>query len=261
MVSLGRRSGMKFVAGFLRTPSLCRRLLAVLLLAPLFTSCATVPNALSPDQIPSLKLTAVNVGFSQDARIVWGDGERAYAASKGLPFTESDKVANTPEGQAYVRNIITSKVKSAMQDKIAERLNGSRPVRVEVTVTELAIASTAQRIIIGGSHGMTADVAVVDAKTGEILAIHPALHAPVAAGQGFVGALLENAFIEEPIDRVTKLHATLYSIWLLYGGKKRTARNFGDTFSVADRPPSAERKRLDVMASHSAAWRAAATGS
>lgn len=191
------------------------RLLLALFLAPALAGCATVSHTLSPEQVAGFRLTAVTVGFAPDARIVWGDGERAYAASKGVAAIEARSVADTPQGQAYLRNAIASKVKGAMQEHLAERLTGSRPVRVEITVKEFAMAHAVQRVVLGGSHLMTADVNLVDAKTGETLVARPALVAPVAGGQGIVGALAEDVFMDEPADRVVKFYAQLYSIWLL----------------------------------------------
>ena len=72
-----------------------------------------------------MRLTGVDVTFAPDANIWWGDGERAFAASKGKPATESDELAKTPEGQAYLRNTIASKVKSSME----RNLSGGLKVR------------------------------------------------------------------------------------------------------------------------------------
>jgi hypothetical protein len=190
----------------------CRLLLVVVSVAAL-AGCAA-PNALTPEQVASFRLSGVNVGFAPDARIMWGDGERAYAESKGVAAYASDTVANTPEGQAYLRNTIAAKVKGAMLDRLGERLNGSRPVRVEVTVTKFIVSSAIQRVIVGGGHQLMGDVSLVDAKTGETLAVRPELVAVVAAGQGVVGVLAEQMFNPQPVDELAKLYATLYGFWL-----------------------------------------------
>src|SRR6185436_12085731 len=96
--------------------------------------CVTASNTLSLDEVANLRLAGVNVRIAPDATIWWGDGERAYAASKGQPATESDALAKTPEGQAYLRNTVSGKIKAAMERKLSATLVGARPVRAEVTV-------------------------------------------------------------------------------------------------------------------------------
>src|SRR3954454_21793224 len=110
----------------------------------------TATNTLSLDDVATLKLTGVDVTFAPEANIWWGDGERAFAASKGQPATESENLAKTPEGQAYLRNTIAAKVRTAVEQKLSPGLAGPRPVRANVLVREVRIASAIQRIIIGG---------------------------------------------------------------------------------------------------------------
>ena len=195
-----------------------RRLLALgaaILLGALVSGCVTVSNNLPPEQVATFRLVGVKVDFAPDARIGWGDGERAYASLKGLPAHESDTVANTPEGRAYVRNAIATKVKAAMERHLAGQLNGTRPVRVEVGVKNVEIASAIQRILVGGHHHMTADVHVVDAKTGQVLVSYPAQKAMAGAGQGLLGTMIDHAAFAEPIDRIVENYASQYGNWLL----------------------------------------------
>jgi hypothetical protein len=191
------------------------RLFLALLLAPALAGCATVANTLSADQVASFRLTGVNVGFTPDAKIAWGDGELAYAASKGVASHESGSVANTPEGKAYLRNAVASKLKPAMQESLAGRLNGSRSVRVDVTVKEVFVSSVVQRVAIGGSHLIIGDVNLVDAKSGEVLAAKPGVIGIMGAGAGVLGVVVDGAFRDEPIDGVTRSFASVYGTWLL----------------------------------------------
>jgi hypothetical protein len=177
--------------------------------------CVTASNTLSLDEVANLRLAAVNVSFAPEATIWWGDGERAYAASKGQPATESDTLAKTPEGQAYLRNTIAGKIKAAMERKLAATLVGARPVRAEVTVKGLQIWSAIHRIVIGGHHTMVADVTLVDARTGAIVLPYAAQSSMAMAGQGIAGALVDAAVMAEPIDRVVNNYADQYGDWLL----------------------------------------------
>ena len=199
-----------------------RRVVALPALALALAGCmTTASNTLPQDRVASFRVTAVNVGFSRDARIVWGDGERAYAATKGLPAHQSDTVANTPEAQSYMRNVIGSKMKAAMGRRLSERLKGSNPVRVDVTISELSLSSAVQRILVGGHHTLTADVSLVDAKTGAVLIEYPAQKSTSMAGQGIGGALLDQALLAEPLDRVADGYASEYAYWLMPDDKTR----------------------------------------
>jgi hypothetical protein len=101
--------------------------LSLVLLAALAVSgCVTTSNSLSPEQVASFRLAAVNVGFAPDARISWADGERAYAASKRVAALNPEMLANSPEAQAFIRSTVASKVKGAMQERLAGQLGGSR---------------------------------------------------------------------------------------------------------------------------------------
>lgn len=178
-------------------------------------SCVTTSNTLSPEQVASFRLAAVNVGFAPDARILWADGERAYAASKRVAALNPEVVANSPEAQAFIRNAIASKVKGAMQERLAAQLTGSRPVRAEITVKHFETSSVVQRVVIGGSYFMIGEVNLVDAKTADVLVAYPTLTGVAAAGQGVLGTLVDKAFFDEPIDRVVNAFAVKYSAWLL----------------------------------------------
>lgn len=178
----------------------------------------TATNTLSLDDVATLKLVGVDVTFAPEANIWWGDGERAFAASKGQPATESETLAKTPEGQAYLRNSVASKVKASMERNLSGALTGARPVRVRVTVKHVYISGAVQRVIVGGGHGMTADVTIVDAKTGATLLPYAGQSKGTSAGQGLGGVLVDAALLGDPMDRTIDNYARTYSNWLLHKG-------------------------------------------
>ena len=191
------------------------RVLPVAVLALALGGCVTAAvNTLHVDQIASLRLAGVNVAVAPDARIGWGDGGRAYAASKGVPADQSNTVANTPEARAYMRNTIGSKVKAAMERHLGGKLTGSRPVRVEVAVKEVTIPSVVQRVLVGGHHTMTADVTLVDARTGAVIIAYSGQRTAAMTGQGVAGVLVESVAAGDPVDRVVDNYAAQYSFWL-----------------------------------------------
>src|SRR4051812_46742093 len=58
--------------------------LAVLAGALALTGCVTAENSLSANDIANMKLTGVSISYAPDALVIWDDGIRAYAASKGI---------------------------------------------------------------------------------------------------------------------------------------------------------------------------------
>jgi len=192
-----------------------RKAILFALMAIGLAGCVTATNSLTTNDVASFRMTGATVRFAPDVKIWWGDGERAFAASKGQPATESETLAKTPEGQAYLRNAIATKLKAAVERQLAGGLTGTRPVRIEVTVKDVTIASAIQRVVIGGHHTMTADVNLVDAKTGAVIAPYAAQSAMSFAGQGIGGALIDAALFDEPIDRVINNYAEQYAGWLV----------------------------------------------
>jgi hypothetical protein len=113
------------------------RLAFVVLAALVVSGCVTVSNTLPGEQVATFQLAAVNVTLPPPNGIWWGDGERAYAMSKGRPAHESEELGKTEEGQAYVRNAFAAKVKGAMERHLKGQLAGMRPVRVDVDVKSI----------------------------------------------------------------------------------------------------------------------------
>jgi hypothetical protein len=191
-----------------------RRLFFSVLVGLSLAGCVTASNTLAPHQVADMRLQSVAVTFSPNARIWWGDGERAFASSKGLPALQAEEAARSAEGQAYLRHAI-AKLGPAFESQLRTALTGTRPVRVEITVKDLDIASAAQRILLGGHHRLTADVNLVDARSGAVVLAFSEQNAIAHAGQGIGGVLLDNAFLGEPIDRVVENYAAQYRNWLL----------------------------------------------
>lgn len=191
------------------------RLLLTALLASLVSACVTVTNTLAPEQVATFRLARIDVSVPDAARVSWGDGEVAYAATRGVAPQDSGSVASTPEGRAYVRDSVAAKLKTAFERNLAGALPGVRLVRLDVIVQDVHIASVVQRILIGGGHTLRASVTLVDAKTGAVLSSFPAQTGASGAGQGLGGALLDAAVLDAPIDRVTDSYAAQYRRWLL----------------------------------------------
>src|ERR1022692_3254336 len=144
--------------------------LAALGMACALAGCVTTAeNSLSQNDIAGMKLTWITVSFAPDALIQWEDGIRAYATAKAITDDQIATATNTPEGRAYVRDMLAPVIKTGVTKSLAGQLNGSRPVRLDIVVKSFALSSAVQRILIGGGRGMTADANLVDARTGAII--------------------------------------------------------------------------------------------
>jgi len=193
--------------------------LAALGVALALAGCVTAENSLSQNDIAGMKLTGVTVSYVPDAMVQWEDGIRAYATSKAITDDQIATATDTPEGKAYVRNMLAPRIKSGIEQKMAGQLNGSRPVRLEVVVKSFAIASAVQRILIGGGRGMVADANLVDARTGALIIAYRDLTVSIPVPGGLAGvaiqAAIDSASERSPADKVADLYGENYRAWLL----------------------------------------------
>lgn len=184
--------------------------------------CVTANNSLSQSDIDSMKLAGVAVSFAPDARIQWEDGLRAYADSKAVSLEQAATMADTPEAKAFVQGLLTPRIKAGVEQVLAARLAGTRPVRLDIRVKALLFPSAIQRVVIGGHRGMIADANLVDARTGALIVAYPELNASLYTGQGIVGAAvqaaIDNNATQSPVDKVSVRYGEIYRNWLLKDG-------------------------------------------
>jgi hypothetical protein len=181
--------------------------------------CVTAENSLSQNDIAAMKLTGVTVSYAPDARVQWEDGFRAYAIAKAIPDDQIATAIDTPEGKAYVQNLLAPKIKAGVERAMAGQLNGARPVRLDIVVKNFAIAGAVQRIVIGGGREMTASANLVDARTGAVIIANPELRGYLYAGQGVLGTAVQAAIdsnaTQSVADQVADRYGQNYRDWLL----------------------------------------------
>lgn len=191
---------------------------AVMAVAALvLAGCVTIQNTLSPSDIQSFRLADVRVHVPAGAVLVWGDSAVEFAQFKGLPTSEYYTAANTEEGKAWMRERLASRVKEAMQQQLGGALKGGRPVIVDVSIRNFELASAVQRVLIGGSYRIVADVALLDVKTGAVIVAYPEMIHAAPALQGVAGALMQAAYDvnNPPTDRLANGFAERYREWLM----------------------------------------------
>ena len=203
----------------MKTISGLARLAALGVLLALTGCVTTAENSLSQNDIAGMKLTGVTVGFVPDAQVQWEDGIRAYATSKAIPDDEIATATNTPEGKAYVLTMLAPVIRTGVTKSLNGKLNGTRPVRLDVVVKTFALSSAVQRILIGGGRGMIADARLVDARTGAVIIANPDLTAVLYAGQGIVGtavqAAIDSASDKNVVQKLVDRYGESHRDWLL----------------------------------------------
>jgi hypothetical protein len=181
--------------------------------------CVTAQNSLSQNDIASMKLTGVTVSFAPNAFVQFEDGIRAYATAKAITDDQIATAANTPEGKAYVNNMLAPRIKAEVEKVMAGQLIGARPVRLDVVVKRFEMPSAIQRIVIGGNRAMTADANLVDARTGAIILAYPDLRTMMYTGQGVLGAAVQAGFDssgdKSVAEKIVATYAESYRSWLL----------------------------------------------
>lgn len=192
-----------------------KRILCLGLLAFALAGCVTMQNPLSQRDVETFRLASIHVATDSAATLWWGDGDRAYARYKGRSDAESEELSKTPEARAFIAKLASAKISAALEQQLKPVLTGPRPVKIDVNLRRLYVASAIQRVVVGGGHELVADVTVTDAKTGAVLVSYPEFHSMALAGQGIGGTMLDAAFMADPIDRLALNFATKYREWLV----------------------------------------------
>ncbi|MCC6780886.1 MAG: hypothetical protein IT537_30290 [Hyphomicrobiales bacterium] len=160
-------------------------------------------------------MTAIDVNFAPDVDFAWPDGGLAYAISKGAAPHEIASFADSPERKAHLRSTVATRTKAAMQSGLGKKLVGTRPARLDVKIRHVFIASAVQRVVLAGTHSITADITLSDARTGEVLVSRPELLGMTGASSGMLGLVVDGVLRGEPVDLATKAVADAYGAWLV----------------------------------------------
>ena len=198
------------------------RLLVVLFFASAVNGCMLPTNTLSKADVATFKLADIRVSVAPGAKVVWLEALQTYAAAKKIPDEQYTDWIKTDDAKSHLNGLIAGKVKAAMEKEMGSALNGSRPVRLEIVVTDFLVPTGAQRLLVGGVYAINADVTLVDVKSGAVLIAHPKLgHAiPVQGGiSGVVAQAIVDSTIRAVTDSMIDQHAVIYRIWLINNAK------------------------------------------
>jgi hypothetical protein len=165
--------------------------------------------------VQSFKLQHINVAVAPNAKFWWAEGERAYARSIGRSEVEGAALGETPEGRDYMRSAASQRIKAAFDRELMGRLNGTRPVRVDVVMDDIYISSPIQQVFLGASFRMHGSARLVDVRTGEVIATNPDLTISVGGSGGVIGTVIDRSIAGDPMDRLASDLARSYRGWLL----------------------------------------------
>lgn len=199
------------------------RLIKLVALGLMFAlaGCVMAENSLSQNDIANMNLTGVTVSFTPDAFVAWDEGERAYAAAKGLSDTQLLAAMRTKDMKDYVRGMLAPRIKAGIEQALAGQLVGSRPVRLEIVVKHFKTPSVVSRILIASDPEMTASATLVDARTGAVIIAHSQIAAFVHRAGGLIGTAVTAAIDSSRNDTqdglVIARYGQMYREWLIKG--------------------------------------------
>ena len=198
------------------------RLLAVALLASALGGCMLPTNTLSKADIATFKLADIRVSVAPSAKVVWFEALQTYAATKKIPDEQYTDWIKTDDAKSHLNGLIASKVKAAMEKEMGGALNGARPVRLEVVVTQFLVPTGAQRLLVGGVYAINADVNLVDAKSGAVLSAHPNLGHSLHSEGGVVGVVAQAIadLVKPKAEVMIDQYGMIYRIWLINNAQK-----------------------------------------
>jgi hypothetical protein len=190
----------------------------------LLAGCVT-QRAVSLQEARSYRLAGFDVDV-RPASIIWGEGELAFLAGRGLDTNNpaTADVLNTPEGKAAFEKVVSDRLAARIRPVLATQMTGARPVKVQVTFKRIFVPSTAARVAVGALVGglapmMAADIAVIDAATGKQLLLREDVGSTQIAGGGLVGAVvaaaIEASLTDTVFDRLASQIGSNFSSWLL----------------------------------------------
>ena len=138
---------------------------------------------------------------------------------KAITDDQIATAADTPEGNAFVQNMLAPRIKAGVEKVMAGQLNGTRSVRLDIVVKTFAMASAVQQILIGGGRGMIADANLVDARTGACIIANHDLRAVFLVGKGIVGtavqAAIDSSSTQNVVEKLVDRYGESYRDWLL----------------------------------------------
>jgi hypothetical protein len=202
--------------------------------------CAMPTAGLSLSDVQSLKIETVEVAVKPDGSIWWGKAEREFAEKAQAPVKPQAKakpkseetadstaayaaLVESPEGKAYVRQKAADMLKGRLEQQVRPAYQGTRRVKLVVTIQGMVIPSAVQRVTLGGAPILSGTISIVDLKTGaEIAKTAEPIGTAAAAGNGVLGVLVDQA-LPDLEDRLMDNFANATRAWIAAPAPEKTS--------------------------------------
>lgn len=165
------------------------QLSSLALMAGLLAACQTTTVKLSPEQIKTYSLTAVDVHIDKKTRIKWPkyekekaglktESERPKSVTDQAEATTSDATSAQTETETteqyltpeeYDHQKLIAPVQAAYIEKFNEVMTGDKPIKADVYIRQIYLPSAALKATFGASNSMMTDVKFIDATTNETI--------------------------------------------------------------------------------------------
>lgn len=174
------------------------------------------------EELLAYRIVAVEARATPDVSLSWPFGLLAYIQHKKLNPNDpaNGGLASTPEGRAWMGERVAAQLRDSLRRNAVPAFKGLRPAKLVGTVKSMSVPSHAQRMIIGGIPTIAADVALVDATSGRVIAAYTGGTDWTFAGMGFSGTLAEAALSQaitgtmDHSGRLTDAVATSFVNWI-----------------------------------------------
>ena len=204
-----------FTGGFMRL-----RVVLALGFALLVSACATTPpHNVSVQNIRALKLESVVVEGGANVRS-WPAQEDAAINKQlldaaGAERLKSEPATAFPQLAPHFTAALQAKFEPQIRNQLGFTLSGARPVKVVVRVTQFDVPSMARRILVDSTSKLAAQIALVDAKTGEVIVAYPGpLHTQKVIG-GLAAPIFQSIAAVDDADVIVRSYVTRYHEWLV----------------------------------------------
>lgn len=196
-------------------------------------SCAIRPEqSLSEAELKTFAYQATDVSITSLNKVKWGRFKREQARiNKGNPIdgttveaAKKKQLENAdfaysalfPSSDEHANKMLTLPMEKSMKTEMDKIMLGDRPVKGVVTIEEVAIASAAQKLLVGGGNYLLASVQLVDVSTNSVLASFP--KARVVQGSllnGVSGTLLAEVGKRTKFERASDSFAQHIRRWFV----------------------------------------------
>lgn len=198
-----------------------RRFFSLIFLSLAMVGCATVPPPdIAVDQVRSWKLTQIEVKGSEVINS-WPYQEKIYVTRNNISGDAAQQIAmNSVQNNAglreFVRGALEENVTTRLRNALTNDLNGTRPVKAVVQVTQLDIPSAVRRLLVENQARFHAKIDIVDVGNGQVLASWPGEYVWETMAAGIGGMVLDQVLYSTDVaPRLLDKSFGYFRTWLV----------------------------------------------